>query len=1010
MANSSEKLITIKVKLAGQLFCGIVDTGSVRSLIKESQRYKTGVPSSVTNGICIRFGDGAIETLNQQLAIETEFENLKQTHNYLIAKNLPVPLLLGLDFLRKFGVTLKLSPKSIEIESPNEFACLLANELPLFENDDSPRSVSLPLAVTLPPYHGIIMTVCCEDSLYEQAFFEPSAQLSEKYGILLEPALVEIINNEFRININNYASQELFLPRNLCIGHINHNDTDCLFSDLSDKRTTKEEHILTANINKCLNDDQRQRMLELLRNHCHLFAQDVKDLKGCKYAEHSIILTGEHHPINQRPNRLPGAYREDVQAQITEMLEHGVIRPSTSPWASPLVCVKKSNGKLRLCVDYRKLNTITIKDSFPLPKIDQILDSMSNSAYFTTLDLHSGYWQLPMRNSDISKTAFVSDFGLFEFTRMPFGLTSAPASFQRLMMTVLAGLLYNSCMVYLDDVAIFAKNFDDHLRAIDEVFRRLDDADLRMKLEKCYFAEKEVKLLGFRVSVDGISTDEDKIIAVRNFSVPTCVKDVQSFLGLCGYYRSFVQSFAKIGQPMFQLLKKDQDFNWTDDCQIAFDQLKQKLTESPCLTFFDESLPIRVSTDASGQGLGVTLAVVKNKKEQPCGYYSRSLNKHEKNYTISELECLAFIFALRKLRHYLLGRKFTLVTDHCALCYLKTIKDPTSRLCRWSVLVSEFDFDIMYKKGRLHKNADCLSRFPCEPPIADHEEEGPLPAFNSFLIDEFENLRKEQLDDTYCQSVMAQLEAEGVNQFKVDFEVINGLLYKKQTTEFAELQLIVLPISLFIKVMNFLHDSIEVGHMGFSRTYDRVKHRYFRPGLSKLVARYIRTCVDCQKRKAIRRRAVGFLQSPDFPLDPFESLAIDVCGPMIETPRGNRYIVAIIDRATRFVTAKAYPQVTAAIIANFLYEEIVTKEGVPKVISSDRGSVFVSDLVEELLRLMKIRHFRTSSYRPQANGLIERVFGTLKEVLAIYVRSVHCSWDEYLSAAVFELNTSHHTF
>ena len=413
---------------------------------------------------------------------------MKKTHEYLISKSLPVPLLLGLDFLRKFHVTLKLGRQATTIETPTQFCCLLADELPDYDDPCDQRSkVCLPLAITLTPSEGRLVSLPSHDYIYDQAIFEPSIQLPERYGLIIEPAIVEVINGKFVMAINNYSSQTLFLPRKLCIGYLNvTNKEECLLAEPIEK-LSKEEHVRSANINQDLPEDQRNRLLELLTKHCHLFAQDVRDLKGCKYAEHAIILDGDHHPINQRPYRLPGAYREEVQAQITEMLEHGVIRPSNSPWASPLVCVRKSDGKLRLCVDYRKLNAITIKDSYPLPKIDQILDSMSNSAFFSTLDLHSGYWQLPMRQCDIPKTAFVSDFGLFEFTRMSFGLTSAPASFQRLMMTVLAGLLHNKCMVYLDDVAIFAKSFEEHLQAIDEVFNRLDDADLRMKLKKCFF-------------------------------------------------------------------------------------------------------------------------------------------------------------------------------------------------------------------------------------------------------------------------------------------------------------------------------------------------------------------------------------------------------------------------------------------------------------------------------------------------------------------------------------------
>ena len=578
------------------------------------------------------------------------------------------------------------------------------------------------------------------------------------------------------------------------------------------------------------------------------------------------------------------------------------------------------------------------------------------------------------------------------------------------MTNVLGTMLYKSCMVYIDDVVLFSKRFDEHVVILREVFERLEKANLSLKLEKCYFGQTQVKLLGFVVSGHGVSTDESKVVAVRNFPRPTNLKTLQSFLGLVGYYRHFVQDFAKIAHPLHQLLKRDDKFVWNELAENSFDELKLKLTSSPCLAHFDERFPIRLSCDGCTYGIGAVLSIVQDKRERPVCFYSRSLNKHESRYTISEIECLAFVFALRKARHYLIGRKFTLVTDHHSICFLRKIKDHNARLCRWSILADEFNYDVMYKKGKLHVNADCLSRAPVELPIRGEEEEGEvLTLLNEDLneqLDIYGELRMAQSRDCFCRKIRKELQTTTDNHLRNQYEEKSGILYRHVIDNNQDYLTVVLPTSLVLKVLDYLHDGPECSHGGENRTWHRVRHRYYMPGLRSLIKRYIASCDVCQRRKAIRTKAAGFLNEPLAPEKPYDVVAIDVTGPLTSTASGNKYIVCAIDRFTRFISAEAFPKVDASDIAQFLFDQIVFRHGCPKIICSDRGSIFVSDLVESLLKILKVRHWRTSSYRPQANGVCERVFGVMKDVLAIYCDQLQNNWDMYLKSCLFAMNTS----
>ena len=393
------------------------------------------------------------------------------------------------------------------------------------------------------------------------------------------------------------------------------------------------------------------------------------------------------------------------------MLDANIIRRSRSPWGSPALFVPKKDGSMRFCINYIKLNKITTTDHFPLPRIDEILRRLSNSVYYSLLDLKNGFWQIKINPNDVPKTAFVLPFGIFEYLKLPFGLKNAPSEFSRIMYRLLGDLPFVE--IYIDDITVHSKTADLHFQHLEIIFERLKKANLKLNPAKCVWFKKEVDVLGHSVSQKGIKMNCEKVKSIKLFPTPKCVKDIQCFLGLSGYYRRFVKDYSKHAKPLTNLLEKKftNKFNWNSDCQAAFDFLKNRLTEEPILAHFDETKLCTIYTDASGYAVGAILAQKSESGDHVVAYASRTLNQAEKNYSTSEKECVAVIFGIKKFRCYIASQHFKVVSDHIALLSLLNIKEPHGKLMRWGLFLQGFDFEIIFRKGKAHTNVDALSRF-----------------------------------------------------------------------------------------------------------------------------------------------------------------------------------------------------------------------------------------------------------------------------------------------------------
>lgn len=493
--------------------------------------------------------------------------------------------------------------------------------------------------------------------------------------------------------------------------------TSFIFNVSMTTEDTRKSLILENIRSSHLNSEEKRSLMSVLADFYQIVHLDSDNLTTTQVIRHKID-TQNASPIAAKTYRYPEIHKSEVNRQMTKMISQGIIRPSVSPWSAPLWIVPKKTDesgqkKYRCVIDYRKLNDVTIGDAYPIPNINEILDQLSHSCYFTTLDLASGFHQIEMDPKDAQKTAFSTPLGHYEFTRMPFGLKNAPAVFQRMMNTVLTGLQGLQCFVYLDDIVIYANSIQDHEIKLRNIFERLDKNNLKLQLDKCEFMRKEVAYLGHVITENGVKPNPDKIQVIKNFPTPKNQKDIKSFLGLVGYYRRFIKDFSTITKPLTKLLKKETQFNWQPNQQEAFNTLRIKLISEPILKYPDFSKEFLLTTDASNFAIGAILSQGDIGSDLPIAYSSRTLNKAESNYSTTERELLAIVWATNHFRPYLYGRRFKIITDHRPLVWLFNVKDPGSKLVRWRLKLEEYDYEIIFKPGRANTNADCLSRLPC---------------------------------------------------------------------------------------------------------------------------------------------------------------------------------------------------------------------------------------------------------------------------------------------------------
>ena len=712
----------IDTTICGKPISLLVDTGASVTII--SKKFLDNIDSALVPGIStvkikMMTATGELTPFNGETQIYIRFGKNLIKHNVLIA-DIPIEGILGMDFLTKNGCDVLLSKNCIKYKG---------QEVPCFKYRSSPNAsccrICIHEKIVLPPSSETIVSGRAIDPIIrgKTGLVEPVQKFVEKHGLLIARAVVQPNAGFIPMKILNVSDQEHILQKNTLAATLEPVEVDMIttcpnlkISEISPQgKIELPEHMQAVfdNNSNELTESQKIQFKNLLFKYQESFSQSSTDIGRTELIEHTID-TGQARPVKQRPRRIPLSKIQEAEAEIEKMAAQGIIEPSTSPWNSNVVLLRKKDQSLRFCIDFRILNSYTIKDSHPLPRIDDTLDALSGSKIYSTLDLKSEYHQVSIAKGDRPKTAFsFPGSGLWQFTVLAFGLCNAPAVFERLMLKILSGLTWKTCLVYLDDIIVHSKTFQGHLENLAEVLERLKQANLKLNPKKCRFFQKQVTFLGHVVSEKGVSTDPEKTEAVEKWPTPKNIKEVRSFLGLCSYYRKFIFHFADIARPLHKLTEKNQSFIWSKECNAAFEALKEALTHTPILSYPRNEDSFILDTDASNTCMGAVLSQVQDGQEKVIAYFSKAFSRTEKKYCVTRRELLAVVSSIKQFHHYLYGRHFLVRTDHGALRWLLNFKNPEGQIARWFEILAAYDFKIEHRAGRSHANADALSRRPC---------------------------------------------------------------------------------------------------------------------------------------------------------------------------------------------------------------------------------------------------------------------------------------------------------
>ena len=714
---------------------------------------------------------------------------------------------------------------------------------------------------------------------------------------------------------------------------------------------------------------------------------------GCCHMTNHVIKTSSP-PIKQRYYPVSPIIQGHINRELDEMLALKVVEPSTSGWSSPVLLVKKKDGTYRFCVDFRRLNAVTDRDSYPLPYVTATLDKLRNARYLSSLDIKSAFWQVPMDDGSRQYTAFtVPGRGLFQFTRMPFGLHNSPATWQRLMDRVIGADLEPHVFVYLDDVIIVSKSYEQHLGILSEVFNRLLLAGLKLSWDKCQFCRPELRYLGYVVDKQGLHVDPQKVEAMLRIPIPKTQKEVRRVVGTFSWYRRFVPAFSNLISPLTSLLRKGLKVVWNEECDRSFTAIKERLVMAPILRCPDYSLPFELHTDASAVGLGAVLLQRDEKgEEHVVSFLSRSLTMPERNYSATERECLAVIWAIEKLRSYLEGVAFTVYTDHYSLLWLLKLKQPTGRIARWAIRLQQFDFSIKHRKGTENVVPDMLSRSVDAVETVDVSDSSFADSTDKWYVQLREKIRRSP---------------RKFPQYRIERDVIRKYVDSKVCGSREQLWKLVVPKDFRLEVISNAHDPPIAGHMGVYKTCKRLAERYTWPRMRVDVLRYVLRCRTCAAYKVPSSKPSGQYVAQPTCVGPWQLISCDLVGPLPRSKSGHQYVFVVSDYFSKFVFATPLRTATAAKISKILEEDVFLKHGVPETLICDNGPQFRSKQLSELARRYRVRIRFNASYHPQANP-VERTNRTLKTMVSMYCEEDQRLWDENLARITCAINTATH--
>ena len=701
----------------------MLDSGSCVSVITNRYRNKLHLPLEPYKDSTVRLANGQRQTVLGATMLTVTLGNTSFDYKFIVLPFMNQSVLIGMDFLTACGAVMNCAQRIITFfDETIHLQFMSRPQLP-----DS--TIMLINDCVIPANTEIVTNVRCRKTFTGLGLIKPTIT-THNHNFMVARSLVEPRLGRAVCRLINPTEQPIHLHNGQVIANIEHIDKSAIITqstidaqatnqprDLAkDTATIKELGITIDDTN--LTPEQKTQLIHLLARNRDVFAKDLTELSCTNVLKHRID-TGDATPTRQRYYQQSPEAKREIEKQISGMLKNGIIEPTDSEWASSVLLVKKKSGELRFVVDYRRLNSVTRPLFYPLPLMSTVIETLGEvkPKYFSALDMRSGYWQLELTDDSKPKTAFACHMGMYQFTRLPFGISNAPSTYQLLMNKVFAGLIPSKLLVYIDDTILYANTFEAMSQNLEEVFSRLRAAKLKLHGGKSFFCQSRVTYLGHVLSADGVAVDPTKMDAFRTYPEPTNVKEVRAYLGYTGFYRKFVEGYAKIAGPLYDLLRLDAKFQWTPECQQAFDILKEKMLTSPILAFPDPTRSFILTTDASGKALGWVLSQKGDDGiERICSCNGRALRANELAYSAVEAEALALCSAVKEYHSLLSIMPFTVYTDNLSNTYIHSLKSKNARLLRYSLLLQTYKFQIFHKKGKLNSNADSLSRRPYPDP------------------------------------------------------------------------------------------------------------------------------------------------------------------------------------------------------------------------------------------------------------------------------------------------------
>ena len=996
----------------------LIDTGASISIISENCVPRSYHIEKFNNNI--RDLSGQLNILGQ-IVTEIEIGEIKTIERFVVISKehkIPGNVILGSDFLSKWNAHMDYSRNKLSgVINEVSWSINICNKFELINSINNIEILGQNSKI-------VECKTAAEDGCYLL-----NNESNGNFCIL--NGLVQVKSNRVFIPIINSLDRPIKIKDNELLANMHMHDAEIytIETNMNLNESKQNTNFVLTDIPGLHGKIGQEKILQLINAYRPIMSSEGESLGRTDLIK-AYINTGQISPIYTKQYPISHKEKSIVNEITDDMLNKHVIRESISPWNSPLILIKKKYGSFRPCIDFRKLNDVTVPEKFPIPMISDILQSMHGAKYFSTLDLESSYWQTAIVENDKQKTAFTTQSGHFEFNVMPFGLKNAPAIFSRLMSNVLAGLIGPSVLVYLDDIIIFSETLDEHLDKLKNVFDRLLKYNLKLKLKKCQFLCDSIKFLGHEISNQGVSVHKDHFDPIKYLKTPTTKKEVKKFMGTVSYFRAFVKDFAELAEPITKLLRNNVKFLWGENQIGAFEKLKNRIVCAKPLAFPNFNQNFILQTDASNLAIGAVLMQELNGQLTPIYCVSSMLTACEQKYATTKREGLAIIFALKKLRHIIYGYDITVYSDHKPLEFLFRKTVPDGQLGRWAILAQEYKLNIKYLPGKLNLIADSLSRIEgmCIQSNHAEQDESKIDYLanvieNDCQVNVIENddwsrheLSVEQDKDQHLYLIKSIIKGEKAVQkivSKLDIEnyLIQDdlLLYRKNILRQGIKQAVLticIPEHLEEAIIKKVHESPYNGHMAAEKTLQKFNWQFhIKKGTSTKVKKVTRNCQSCILYCGKKEPPVPLGKYP-IPSRPFETVAFDFLGPFRATEEGNKYILVFTDYLTRYSVMFALPNKTTENVTKMMRKLIKTYD-CPNTMISDNAQEFTSEAIKKLCASHGIRKLEVAPYHPNSNGLVKRVNSKILKILKIYCGEHNTdNWDVFLDDCMAAINAT----